>query len=110
MARVQTISKVDTETGEIYQVPAVQYGYLYGLYGVVSNKSVRQREKLMIRWWNKGKKVPGDEMIKTNRGWFLDGWNVDEKSVESWFQATGNDRSFRPNFKKKWNSKKRLQK
>lgn len=97
MARIETIPVVDTETGEILQIPAVHEGRLYDIYSVISNKTVRQKEKLTIRWRNKTPGVFGEEMIKTNRGWFLDGWNIDERSVEAWFKATKNDRSWKPN-------------
>ena len=66
---------------------------LYGLYSVISNKTVRKSENFYIRWKNKKKDVPGKEMIRTNRGWFIDGHHVDEKSTEKWFTLTENDRS-----------------
>lgn len=69
---------------------------LYGLYSVISNKTVRKSENLFIRWRSKNKDIPGKECIKTNRGWFIDGKNVDEKSTELWFKTTGNDRSWKP--------------
>ena len=108
--RIESIQSVDTETGEVLQIPAVRNGVLYDIYSVVSNKTVREHEHLMVRWWNKNKAIPGREMIKTNRGWFLDGWNIDEKSTQKWFNLTGNDRSLRPNPKKKWNFQKPLKK
>lgn len=92
---------VNKETGEITEVSNFQNGLLYGIYSVISNKTVRDKEKLMIRWWNKNKNVPGNEMIKTNRGWFLDGYHIDERSIEQWFIATKNDRSWRPGKSKK---------
>jgi hypothetical protein len=69
---------------------------LYGLYAVVSNKTVRAHENFYVRWKNKKEDVPGKEMVKTNRGWFLDGHNIDEKSTELWFQLTGHNRAWRP--------------
>ena len=72
---------------------------LYGVYSVVSNKTVRKSENFFVRWRNKNKEIPGKEMIKTNRGWFIDGYNVDEKSADTWFNMTGNDRKWRPNKK-----------
>ena len=68
---------------------------LYGVYSVVSNKTVRKSENFFVRWKNKNKDIPGKECIKTNRGWFIDGKNVDEKSVDTWFLMTGNDRNWR---------------
>lgn len=56
---------------------------LYDLYEVVSNKTVRTNEKFYKRY--KGhKSVPG-MLVKTNRGWFIDGHQVDLKSVDLWF-------------------------
>lgn len=111
MERVETIPVVDTETGEIMQIPAVSRGDLYGTYSVISNKTVRQKEKLTLRWKNKTPGVFGEEMIKTNRGWFLDGWNIDERSVEDWFRATGNNRFWKPNkYSKKRNFKSKYTK
>lgn len=97
------------ETGElIKEFSNFQNGLLYGVYAVISNKTVRAKEKNLIRWYNKKANVPGKEMVKTNRGWFLDGYHLDEKSTEKWFDMTGNNRSFRPNKQnKKWNSVKK---
>lgn len=59
-------------------------GKLYGLFSVISNKTVRAKESFYKRF--KGtKNVPG-KMIKTNRGFFIDGYNVDQKSVDLWFE------------------------
>lgn len=69
---------------------------LYGMFSVISNKTVRAKENFFVRWKNKNKDFPSKEMIKTNRGWFIDGHNVDEKSADIWFNATGNDRNWRP--------------
>ena len=99
--------KVDPTTGEVIEVSNFKNRLLYGFYAVISNKTVRAHEKFMVRWWNKKKGVPGSEMIKTNRGWFLDGYQLDEKSTDLWFNLTGNDRSWRPSPNKKWNSAKK---
>lgn len=74
---------------------------LYDLYSVISNKTVRKNENCFIRWRNKKEEVPGKFMVKTNRGWFLDGYNIDERSVKLWFNLTGLDRNWRPKNKKK---------
>jgi hypothetical protein len=95
---------VDKETGEVVEVSNFENGLLYGKYAVTNNQTVREKEKLMVRWWNKKKEISGSEMIKTNRGYFLDGYHLDEKSTELWFRLTGNDRSWRPS-KKKFNKK-----
>ena len=100
---------VNEETGEILkEISNFQNGLLYGVYAVTSNKTVRAKEKFIIRWHNNKKDIPGKEMIKTNRGWFLDGYHLDEKSTEKWFNMTGNNRSIHPTkSNKKWNSKKK---
>lgn len=86
----------DKKTGEIYLVSNIKDGKLYGVYHVISNKTVRENEKFYVRWRNKEANVPGKEMIRTNRGYFIDGYNVDEKSTQLWFSLTHNDRSYRP--------------
>ena len=53
---------------------------LYNLYSIISNKTIRKNEKLYKRH-PKNKFVPGT-LIKTNRGYFIDGKNVDLKSAE----------------------------
>lgn len=56
---------------------------LYDLYEVVSNKTVRKNEKYYKRF--KGNKAVPGVMVKTNRGYFIDGHQVDLKSVDLWF-------------------------
>ncbi len=63
-------------------------GLLYGIYSVISNKTVRVKEKFLKRWYNRNPEIPGEEMIKTNRGYFIDGYNVDQRSVDLWFYST----------------------
>ena len=53
---------------------------LYNLYSIISNKTIRKNEKRYKRY-PKHKFVPGT-LIKTNRGYFIDGKNVDLKSAE----------------------------
>lgn len=98
---------VDKQTGEIIEVSNFQNGLLYGLYAVVSNKTVRVKEKRLTRWWNNNKAIPGYEMARTNRGWFLDGYHLDEKSTDKWFNLTGLPRYSKPKVYKKWNSAKK---
>jgi hypothetical protein len=96
---------VDKETGEITEVSNFVNGKLYGMYSVISNKTVRENEKFLVRWFNKNKKVPGAVMARTNRGYFIDGYNVDEKSITLWFNLTGLDRNWRSKPKKQWKKK-----
>ena len=56
---------------------------LYGIYNVVSNKTVRRHEKKYEVQRPRNKHVLG-KLIKTNRGWFIDGHQVDAKAVEAW--------------------------
>lgn len=56
---------------------------LYDLYEVISNKTVRKNEKYYKRF-KSPRSVPG-VMVKTNRGYFIDGHQVDLKSVDLWF-------------------------
>lgn len=108
--RKETMPVVDIETGELIEVSVFQNGLLYGKYAVVSKKTVREKESFLRRWKNRIKDVPGEEMVKTNRGYFIDGWNVDEKSTELWFTLTKNDRQWRPKTKTKWKSPNKAQK
>lgn len=99
----------NTETGEITEKSNIIDGKLYGLFSIVSNKTVREKEKRLTTWWNHKKGYPSEKMQRTNRGWFIDNYNVDEKAVEDWFNATGNDRNgSKP--KKKWNYAKKVKK
>lgn len=56
---------------------------LYNLYCVISNKKVRRNEKKYKRF-KTVKGVPG-VLVKTNRGYFIDGREVDKKAVETYF-------------------------
>lgn len=101
---------VDKETGEVTEVSNFRDGLLYGLFSVISNKTVREKENFHRIWWNKTKAVPSEKMEKTNRGWFIDGYNVDERSIELWFKLTGNNQNAQSKPKKKWNSVKKHRK
>lgn len=96
---------VDKETGEVIEVSNFENGLLYGLFSVVSNKTVRENEKFLVRWFNKDKTVPGAVMTRTNRGYFIDGYNVDERSIKLWFNLTKLDRNWKPKPKKQWKKK-----
>jgi hypothetical protein len=85
------------------EINIFENGLLYGGYSVISNKTVRTKEKLLIRWRNNNTKVPGKEMVKTNRGYFLDGYNIDERSIKLWFSLTGLNRNQKP---KKYETRK----
>lgn len=89
-------TKVDKETGEEIQISNIINGKLYGVYHVISNKTVREYEKFYVYWKNKDKNIPGSIMERTNRGYFIDGYHVDEKAIETWFAKTKNNRNWRP--------------
>ena len=75
---------------EEIQKESFKDGKLYGLFSVISNKTVRQNEKFYKKF--KGHKdVPGT-MIKTNRGYFIDGHHVDQKSTNLWFDLVRNSK------------------
>lgn len=52
---------------------------LHGLYSIISNKTIREHEKMFKRF-PRNKYVPGN-LIQTNRGYFIDGKNVDLASA-----------------------------
>lgn len=90
--REKTENKAKVVEQPVAESPFVE-GLLYGGYSVISNKTVREKEKFLIRWRNKNPNIPGKEMIKTNRGYFLDGYNIDERSTKLWFTLTGLNRN-----------------
>ena len=73
---------------------------LYGLYSVVSNKTVRNNEKHYVSYYKKNKDCPGF-LIKTGRGYFIDGHQVDQKSVQIWADMNEGLHPFKP--RKKYN-------
>ena len=58
---------------------------LFGIYSVISNKSIRNNEKYFKKFRGH-KDVPG-LMVKTNRGYFINGYNVDIASANLWFES-----------------------
>lgn len=63
---------------------------LYFLYSVISNKTVRAHENFYKKFKKKNKYVLGT-LVKTNRGYFVDGKQIDEKSVETWHNLNNNE-------------------
>ena len=53
---------------------------LNNFYSIISNKTVRKNESFYKRFPGH-KSVPGT-LVKTNRGYFIDGYQVDMASVE----------------------------
>ena len=61
---------------------------LYNIYYVVDNKTVRKHENFYKKFKKASKESLGT-MIKTNRGYFIDGHHVDLKSAKTWFEING---------------------
>ena len=64
---------------------------LYDLYEVISNKTVRKHEKFYKRY--KGHRAVPGMLVRTNRGFFIDGYQVDVKSVDLWFNLVKANRN-----------------
>lgn len=56
-------------------------------YSIIDNKTVRKNEKFYKKFKKINKELP--TLVKTNRGYFLDGHHTDLRSVKSWFIANG---------------------
>lgn len=61
---------------------------LYDIFNVVDNKTVRKHENFYKKFKKASKDTYGI-MIKTNRGYFIDGHHVDLKSAKTWFEING---------------------
>lgn len=61
---------------------------LYDIFCVVDNKTVRKHENFYKKFKKASKDAYGT-MIKTNRGYFIDGHHVDLKSAKIWFEING---------------------
>ena len=61
---------------------------LYDIFCVVDNKTVRKHENFYKKFKRASKDAYGT-MIKTNRGYFIDGHHVDLKSTKTWFEING---------------------
>ena len=64
---------------------------LYDIFYVVDNKTVRKHENFYKKFKKASKDAYGT-MIKTNRGYFIDGHHVDLKSAKIWFETNGYDK------------------
>ena len=58
---------------------------LYDIFNVVDNKTVRKHENFYKRF-KKASKESFGTMVKTNRGYFIDGHHVDLRSAKTWFE------------------------
>lgn len=61
---------------------------LYDIFYVTDNKTVRKHENFYKKFKRASKDAYGT-MIKTNRGYFIDGHHVDLKSAKIWFETNG---------------------
>lgn len=64
---------------------------LYDIFCVVDNKTVRKHENFYRRFKRTQKEIPG-VLVKTNRGYFIDGHHVDLKSAKIWFTINDYDK------------------
>lgn len=62
---------------------------LYNIYNIISNKTVRNNEHFYKRFKKYNKSVLG-QLVQTNRGYFIDGKNVDLKAVHLWHEMNKN--------------------
>lgn len=61
---------------------------LYDIFNVVDNKTVRKHENFYKRFKKTSKESFGI-MVRTNRGYFIDGFHVDLRSAKTWFEING---------------------
>ena len=64
---------------------------LYDIFYVVDNKTVRKHENFYKRFKKASKDALGT-MVKTNRGYFIDGYHVDLRSAKTWFEINGHNK------------------
>ena len=61
---------------------------LYDIFYVVDNKTVRKHENFYNRF-KKASKESFGVMVRTNRGYFIDGFHVDLRSAKTWLEMNG---------------------
>ena len=64
---------------------------LYDIFNVVDNKTVRKHENFYKKF-KKASKESFGTMVKTNRGYFIDGHHVDLRSAKTWFEMNGRNK------------------
>ena len=64
---------------------------LYDIFNIVDNKTVRKHENFYKRFKKASKDALGT-MVKTNRGYFIDGHHVDFRSAKTWFEINGHNK------------------
>ena len=75
---------------------------LYNIYNVISNKTVRAHENFYKKYKRKNKNVLGT-LVKTNRGFFLDGHQIDVASMLMWHKMN-NDADLALQAAKDWDA------
>lgn len=90
--------KVAEKVEEVVEETIIN-GKLYGVWNIISNKTVRQNEKHLVRYHKSNKECKGF-LCKTGRGYFIDGYNVDRKAVSDWAAMNNGLRVFVPSKKK----------
>ena len=61
---------------------------LQDIFYVVDNKAVRKHDNFYKRF-KKASKESFGVMVRTNRGYFIDGHHVDLRSAKTWFEMNG---------------------
>lgn len=61
---------------------------LYDIFNVVDNKTVRKHENFYKKF-KKASKESFGVMVRTNRGYFIDGHHVDLRSAKTWLEING---------------------
>ena len=64
---------------------------LYDIFYVVDNKTVRKHENFYKRF-KKASKESFGVMVRTNRGYFIDGFHVDLRSAKTWLEMNGHSK------------------
>ena len=64
---------------------------LYDIFNVVDNKTVRKHENFYKRFKKASKDALGT-MVRTNRGYFIDGYHVDLRSAKTWLEMNGHNK------------------
>ena len=64
---------------------------LYDIFNVVDNKTVRKHENFYKKYKRASKGSLG-VMVRTNRGYFIDGYHVDLRSAKTWLEMNGHSK------------------
>lgn len=64
---------------------------LYDIFNVVDNKTVRKHENFYKKY-KKASKGSLGVMVRTNRGYFIDGYHVDLRGAKTWLEMNGHNK------------------